>query len=71
MAKGNLSDNSDFKAVSPSNDIVCSDCAFKSDGTIYSSHYTKGSCQKFPYPRMKPLGVMNKGETCPHYRKES
>lgn len=70
MAKGNLANNSDFMAISPGEDIVCKDCAFRNDGTIYSSHYTKGSCQKFPYPRMKPLGVMTKGDNCPEYKKE-
>lgn len=70
MAKGNLANNSDFRAISPGEDIVCKDCAFRNDGTIYSSHYTKGSCQKFPYPRMKPLGVMTKGDNCPEYKKE-
>ena len=70
MANGNLANNSDFRAVSPPDDIVCKDCRFKSDGTIYSSHHTKGSCQVFPFPRMKPLGVMTRGEPCPRYKRE-
>lgn len=69
MAEGNLANNSDWKAISPGEDIVCKDCIYRDDGTIYSKPYTKGSCQKFPYPRMKPLGVMTKGESCPQYKK--
>lgn len=68
--QGNLADDSDFQAVSPPTDIVCKDCRFRNDGTIYSQPYTKGSCQKFPYPGIKPLGVMTRGEPCPEYKKE-
>ena len=70
MAEGNLANNSDWKAISPREDIVCKHCIYRDDGTIYSNPYTKGSCQKFTYPRMKPLGVMTKGESCPQYKKQ-
>lgn len=54
----------------PSKDIVCKDCAFRDDGTIYTNDYTKGSCQKFPYPDMKPSSVLFKNAMCPCYKKE-
>lgn len=69
MPKGNLYDNLDWKAKIPSKDIVCKDCAFRDDGTVYSRPYTKGNCQKFPFPGIKPLGVLTRGESCPKYKK--
>ena len=70
MAEGNLANNSDWKAISTGEDIVCKDCIYRDDGTIYSNPYTKGSCQKFPCPRMTPLEVMPNGESRPQYKKE-
>lgn len=50
--------------------IVCKDCMFRNDGTIWSSEYTKGCCQMFPYPAMKPIEVLFKKGSCKKYKKE-
>jgi hypothetical protein len=46
----------------------CKDCAFQSDGTIYTNDYRKGSCAKYKYPKNKPFEVMENRVACPCYR---
>lgn len=55
-----LTDNSQFE-----NCQQCKDCKFQSDGTIWSNYYTKASCQKYPYPKFKPIEIIdNKIDCC-------
>lgn len=68
--KSNLHDSSDFTSVMPADDIQCKDCVFKDDGTVYSNDYRKGNCMQFPYPGLKPMGVLHKTKECPKYRKD-
>jgi len=60
----------ELHVVYPKDDICCRTCAFKNDGTIYANDYHKGSCQKFPYPMVKPMDVLFKNAMCNEYRKE-
>lgn len=53
-----------------SQNILCKDCQFKDDGTVYSNDYTKSCCQKFPYPDMKPESVYNADSKCDQFKKE-
>jgi len=46
----------------------CKNCYWRNDGTIYSSEHTKSCCVKYPYPRFKPVGVMNNLEKCNYYK---
>lgn len=48
----------------------CKECIFRDDGTVYSNDYRKSSCRMYPYPRFKPLAVMNNTEDCEFYEKE-
>ena len=48
----------------------CKDCVFRSDGTVWTNDYRKGSCALYPYPSMKPSGVKNNTEKCEYYEKE-
>ena len=68
----NLTREEDFTGVKhPGDDIVCKDCKFKSDGTVYSNDYRKVCCQKFPWPKkIKPTEVLFKNAKCPEYEKE-
>jgi hypothetical protein len=59
-----------ISTVQVSEDIDCKDCAYADDGTIYSNHYTKGSCQQYPYPDTKPLSVLFDDVACPKYKKK-
>ena len=43
---------------------------YRDDGTVYSSHYTKSSCRMYPYPKFKPLAVIDGSEQCDYYEKE-
>lgn len=56
-----LTDNSKFSFYEQ-----CKDCKFRDDGTIYSSDYRKGFCQKYPFPNIKPDGVMKNKIKCKH-----
>lgn len=58
-----LSDNSQIE-----NCKQCKSCAYQNDGTVWSNHYTKSSCQKFPYPDMKPIEVIDNEADCPEYK---
>ncbi|MGN0905682.1 MAG: hypothetical protein ACI4NM_00915 [Bullifex sp.] len=60
-----LTDNSALKKCEE-----CKDCVYRDDGTIYSNRYDKGNCQKYPYPKMKPLDVIFKNAKC-EYKKAS
>lgn len=44
----------------------CKDCIYQDDGTVYSNRYDKGSCQKYPYPKFKPIDVMMNRKECNH-----
>lgn len=68
VGKGNLHDSSDFSSKEPAEDIECKDCIFKDDGTVYSNDYRKGNCMQFPFPSMKPMGVLLKSRKCPKYK---
>ena len=57
-----LSDNTQIE-----NCKQCKSCKHQDDGTVWSNHYTKSSCKKFPYPKMKPIEVMDNTSNCPYY----
>ena len=56
-----LSDNTQFEKCSQ-----CKECVFQSDGTVWSNSFNKSCCQKYPYPKVKPIGVINNSGKCPH-----
>lgn len=58
-----LSDNSQIE-----NCKQCKKCIFQDGGTVWSNHYTKSSCQKYPYPSMKPIEVIDNEGECPEYK---
>lgn len=70
MKKKTLQERWDEEVLSDNTQIVncqqCEDCIFQDDGTVWSNHYTKSSCQKYPYPKMKPIGVIDNEENCPY-----
>lgn len=66
---GNLHKN-DIRTVGPPDDIMCKDCVFRDDGTVWSHPYTKSNCQQYPLPGTKPIRVLTKKESCPKYRKD-
>ena len=57
-----LSDNSQVE-----NCKMCKDCIFRDDGTVYSNDYRKCCCMIYPYPKMKPLRVINNTGLCEYY----
>lgn len=65
LAEEVLSDNTQF-----TNCEQCENCIYWNNGDVWSNKFIKASCQMFPHPRMKPLGVINNTEAC-SYRKES
>ena len=54
-----LTDNSQFE-----NCKQCKGCRFQNDGDIWSNHYTKSSCQKYPYPKFKPVEIIDNEIEC-------
>lgn len=58
-----LTDNTQFDTCKQ-----CKLCIFQNDGTIWSNNYNKCSCQKYPYPKFKPVEIIDNKEKCP-YRK--
>ena len=58
-----LTDNTQFE-----NCKQCKNCIFQDDGTVWSNHYPKSCCQKYPYPKYKPVEVINNMMEC-HHRK--
>ena len=58
-----LTDNSQFE-----NCRQCKNCIFQSDGTVWSNHYSKSCCQKYSYPRFKPVEIIDNKKDC-FYRK--
>ena len=60
-----LTDNSQFELCQQ-----CKDCIFRDDGTVWSNHYAKSSCQKYPYPKMKPVEVIDNESNCPYRQTE-
>lgn len=57
-----LTDNTQFE-----NCKQCKTCIFQDDGSVWSNHYTKVSCQKYPYPKIKPLTVIDNELNCPFF----
>lgn len=66
MLEETLSDNSKVEYCKQ-----CKDCLFRSDGTVWSNHYTKASCQIYKYPGMKPFRVINNNGLCEYYHNEN
>lgn len=64
MLEETLSDNSNVE-----NCKQCKDCIFKDDGTVWSNHYTKTSCQIYKHPNFKPLAIMDNKQLCVFYNK--
>ena len=61
--KDTLTDNTQFE-----NCKQCKDCIFQNDDTVWSNHYSKSCCQKYPYPKYKPVEVIDNVMEC-YYRK--
>jgi hypothetical protein len=55
-----LTDNTQFEYCKQ-----CKLCELRDDGTVWSNHYSKCSCQRYPHPRMKPIDVINNKVACP------
>lgn len=55
----------------------CKKCVFRDrataelDGKVIPVGATRSSCELFPYPDMKPGGVLHNTEKCKHYVKEA
>lgn len=48
----------------------CKTCAMWGNGNDpFSNKYDKTSCDMFPYPDMKPVGVRDNKEDCPYYQR--
>ena len=60
-----LSDNSKVE-----NCKACKDCAFRSDGTVWSNDYKKIHCMIYQYPSHKPMRVIKNKGICEYYHKE-
>lgn len=64
---------SPFKPVAGnSNTIQCKDCLYR-DKTIVNGFpfgITKGNCEIFVEPDLKPIGIINGYEDCNFYEKE-
>ncbi|MBQ6713247.1 MAG: hypothetical protein IJN28_05635 [Selenomonadales bacterium] len=56
-----LTDNTQFEYCKQ-----CKDCTFQSDGSVWSNHYTKASCQKYRHPKFKPIEVIDNKGNCPY-----
>lgn len=65
--KGNLSSNELFNSITVSESIQCRRCLLRSDGTQWSNDYRKGNCAQYPYPQMKPIGVLHGTEICTYF----
>ncbi len=50
--------------------IVCRDCAYKNGGGLKYPHFTKGSCEKYPAPGVKPGEVLFHNAPCEFYKHE-
>ena len=61
-----LTDNSHFE-----NCKQCKSCVNQDNGDVWSNHYTKSSCKKFPYPNMKPIEVIDNKGKCPYFETET
>lgn len=67
----NLQSDEPMSALQVDEDIQCKTCALSDDGTPYSNHYTKGSCQAYPYPAIKPREILWNGfHTCIYYKEK-
>jgi hypothetical protein len=60
-----LSDNSAVQKYEQ-----CKNCIFRDDGTVYSNDYRKSCCRMYPYPKFKPISVMDGSERCEYYEQE-
>lgn len=48
----------------------CKDCInWGKSGTPWDNKYTKSNCSAYPYPSMKPMGVINNTHVC-EFRRE-
>lgn len=45
----------------------CKRCKYRDDGTVWSNHYIKASWQKYKFPKIKPLDVINNINDCPYH----
>jgi len=50
--------------------IVCKTCQYKNGGGLQYPHYTKGSCEIYPEPGIKPMAVLFEGAECEFYKPE-
>lgn len=57
-----LTDNTQFE-----NCKQCKNCIYQDGGTPFSNHYTKSSCQRYPYPKFKPIEVINNKGDCVYF----
>lgn len=62
--------NEQLSARQVADTIVCRDCKFKKGGGLGGPQYTKGVCEKFPYPESKPSEVLFEGADCEEYEHE-
>ena len=65
-----MDNNERFNCKSPDDDIVCKTCKFKIGKTEFSDDYHKISCQKFEWPKVKPISILTEGDDCEEYEKE-
>lgn len=70
MKKKTLQERWDEEVLSDNTQVEkceqCKLCIYQDDGTPWSNHYTKSSCQQYPYPKMKPIEVINNEGDCPY-----
>jgi hypothetical protein len=58
----------EYNPVFVSKDILCKTCANKNGKTKYSNEYTKSNCKEYPFPGLKPGGVLFGKMKCPGYK---
>ncbi len=60
-----LTDNTKIKYCTQ-----CKPCAnWGNKGDPFSNQFDKSCCDEFPYPGMKPIGVINNYDQCMKFRK--
>lgn len=49
-------------------EIPCRECIYSKSKNSYQDGPQKASCVKYPFPKTKPLGVIEGKDSCPHYK---
>lgn len=58
----------DFTGWTAPRGIPCRGCIYSRSKNSYQDGPQKASCVKYPFPRTKPLGVIEGKDPCPLYK---